>query len=143
MVSSSHEGLHRVFQKDPALLTRACQSLLHVPFPEPREFAVLNVDLTEIEPIERRVDTLLRVDTDEGNFLLVVEAQGRKDESKRSSWPYYLSYLHAKFGLQPVLIVVTQSRSTARWRHGTSGTGFRGGPRSSSGRWSSARRTCR
>ncbi|CAM5442737.1 hypothetical protein GCM10010220_39560 [Streptomyces parvulus] len=55
MVSSSHEALHWVFQKDPALLTRAFQNVLRVPFPEPRDFAVLNTDVTEIEPVERRV----------------------------------------------------------------------------------------
>lgn len=44
MVSSSHEALHRIFQKDPALLTRALQHVLRIPFPEPREFAAMNVD---------------------------------------------------------------------------------------------------
>ncbi|WP_055630389.1 hypothetical protein [Streptomyces hirsutus] len=115
MVSSSHEALHRVFQKDPALLTRALQRVLHVPFPEPRDFAVLNADLTEIEPVERRVDTLMRVETDEGAYLLVVEAQGKVDEDKRGSWAYYLSYLYAKYRCEPVLIVITQSGATARW----------------------------
>ncbi|MFE7727965.1 hypothetical protein ACFYO6_23350 [Streptomyces anthocyanicus] len=115
MVSSSHEALHWVFQKDPALLTRAFQSVLHVPFPEPRDFAVLNADLTEIEPVERRVDTLMRVETDEGPYLLVVEAQGKKDEKKRGSWPYYLSYLYEKYRCEPVLVVITQNSATARW----------------------------
>ncbi|GGN86068.1 hypothetical protein GCM10011579_077470 [Streptomyces albiflavescens] len=115
MVSSSHEALHRIFQKDPALLTRTLQRVLHIPFPEPREFAVLNADLTEIEPVERRVDTLMRVETDDGTYLLVVEAQGKKDEDKRGSWAYYLSYLYAKYRCEPVLIVLTQSSSTARW----------------------------
>ncbi|MFE7433172.1 hypothetical protein ACIPH4_08145 [Streptomyces tendae] len=115
MVSSSHEALHWVFQKDPALLTRAFQRVLHVPFPEPRDFAVLNADLTEIEPVERRVDTLMRVETDEGPYLLVVEAQGKKDEKKRGSWPYYLSYLYEKYRCEPVLVVITQNSATARW----------------------------
>ncbi|MFJ7772447.1 hypothetical protein ACIQ1J_29670 [Streptomyces sp. NPDC097107] len=115
MVSSSHEALHWDFQKDPALLTRAFQSVLRVPFPEPRDFAVLNADVTEIEPVERRVDTLMRVDTDEGTYLIVVEAQGKRDEGKRGSWPYYLSYLYAKYGWEPVLVVITQNSATARW----------------------------
>lgn len=115
MVSSSHEALHRIFQKDPALLTRALQRVLRVPFPEPREFAAMNVDLTETEPVERRVDTLLRAETDEGTYLLVVESQGKKDEAKRRSWPYYLSYLYAKYHCDPVLIVITQNSATARW----------------------------
>ncbi|MFD9861203.1 RpnC/YadD family protein [Streptomyces alboflavus] len=115
MVGSSHEAQHRIFQKDTALMLRNFQRLFHVPFPEARDIAILNADLTEIEPIERRVDTLLRVDTDDGSYLLVLEAQGKKDEAKRSSWPYYLSYLHAKYRCEPVLIVMTQSKSTADW----------------------------
>lgn len=70
MVGSSHEALHRIFQKDPAVLTKALQRVLHVPFPEPREIVAMNVDLTEIEPVERRVDTLMRAETDEGTYLL-------------------------------------------------------------------------
>jgi hypothetical protein len=115
MVSSLHEAMHRIFQKDPALLTRALQQVLGVAFPEPREFAGMNIDLTEIEPVERRVDTLLRAETDDGSYLLVVESQRKKDEAKRGSWPYYLSYLYEKYRCEPVLIVTTQCRSTARW----------------------------
>ncbi|MEV6495782.1 hypothetical protein AB0M20_45265, partial [Actinoplanes sp. NPDC051633] len=115
MVGSSHEALHRIFQKDPALLTRALQRVLHVPFPEPHDIAALNVDLTEIEPVERRVDTLLRAETDEGTYLLVVESQGKVDDRKRGSWPYYLSYLYEKYRCEPVLIVITQNSATARW----------------------------
>ena len=81
MVSSSHEAMHRIFQKDTALLVRSLQRLLHVPFPEPRDIMTLDVDLTEIEPVERRCDTLLRVDTDDGNYLFVIESQGKKDEA--------------------------------------------------------------
>jgi len=74
----------------------------------------MNFDLTEIEPVERRVDTLLRAETDEGPYLLVVESQRKKDEAKRGSWPYYLSYLYEKYRCEPVLIVTTQCSSTAR-----------------------------
>lgn len=115
MVSSTHEAMHRIFQKDPALLTRALQQVLGVAFPEPRDFAGMNIDLTEIEPVERRVDTLLRAETDEGPYLLVVEAQRQKDDRKRGSWPYYLTYLHEKYRCEPVLIVTTQCSATARW----------------------------
>lgn len=39
------------------------------------------------------MDTLLRAETGEGTYLLVVESQGKRDEDKRSSWAYYLTYL--------------------------------------------------
>lgn len=126
MVSSSHEAMHRIFQKDPALLTRALQRVLHVPFPEPREIVAMNVDLTEIEPVERRADTLLRAETDDGTYLLVVESQRKQDERKRGSWPYYLSYLYEKYRCEPVLIVVTQNSATAKWASRPIRLGFPG-----------------
>ncbi|MER6330256.1 hypothetical protein ABT298_13195 [Streptomyces sp. NPDC001034] len=125
MVGSSHEALHRIFQKDPTLLTQALQRVLHVPFPKPREIAALNVDLTEIEPVERRVDTLMRAETDEGTYLLVVESQGKVDDRKRGSWPYYLAYLYEKYRCEPVLIVITQSSTTAKWASRLIRFGFR------------------
>ncbi|MGX1270499.1 hypothetical protein RKD18_003693 [Streptomyces phaeoluteigriseus] len=126
MVGSSHEAMHRIFQKDPALLTRALQQVLRVPFPEPRDFAAMNIDLTEIEPVERQVDTLLRAETEEGAYLLVVESQGKRDERKRGSRPYHLSYLYEKYRCEPVLIVVTQNSATARWRPNRSTSGYGG-----------------
>ncbi|MFI0239732.1 hypothetical protein [Streptomyces sp. NPDC016845] len=115
MVSSPHETMHHFFRKETAMMVRNFQRLFHVPFPEARDIAVLNTDLTEVTPVERRVDTLMRVDTDEGNYLFAYESQGKRDESKRGSWAYYLAYLYAKYGIEPVLIVLTQSRATARW----------------------------
>ncbi|WP_200309216.1 hypothetical protein [Streptomyces adelaidensis] len=115
MVSSPHEALHQICQKDTEGMIRSFRRLFHVPFPEPRAISVVNTDLTEIAPVERRVDSLVRVDTDEGAFLLVLESQGEKDDRKRGSWPYYLAYLHEKYRCEPVLIVMTQSRATARW----------------------------
>lgn len=78
--------------------------------------SVLTTDLTEAQPLERRLDTLLRVETADGRpYLLAVESQGRKDPAKPSSWTYYLAHLHAKYGIDPVLLVVCQDESTARW----------------------------
>lgn len=64
--------------------------------------------------------------TDAGTYLLVVESQGRPDERKRGSWPYYLSYLYEKYRCEPVLIVTTQSRTTAKWASQPIELGFPG-----------------
>ncbi|WP_348650865.1 hypothetical protein AAGT00_20695 [Streptomyces cavourensis] len=49
----------------------------------------MDTDLTEIRPVERHVDTLLRIDLAGGDgLLLAIEARGRKDPDKRSSWVY-------------------------------------------------------
>ncbi|MFD9756239.1 MULTISPECIES: RpnC/YadD family protein [Streptomyces] len=115
MVNSSHEAMHRIFQEDPGIFTRTFRTL-GIPFPETVEVSVLTTDLTETQPLERRLDTLLRVETADGRpYLLAVESQGRKDPAKPSSWTYYLAHLHAKYGIDPVLLVVCQDESTARW----------------------------
>jgi hypothetical protein len=67
--------------------------------------------------VERRVDSLFRVHTEgeEGGFLLAVEAQGRPDADKPSSWTYYLAHLYAKYRLPPILLVVCRDKTTAAW----------------------------
>ncbi|MGR6972407.1 hypothetical protein ACU639_22950 [Streptomyces cynarae] len=115
MTSSAHEALHQIFREDPGLFTRALPKA-GIAFPEPTAIQLLDTDLTEIKPLERRVDTLLRIDTaDDGSYLLAVESQGRRDQDKLNSWTYYLAHLYAKYEVPPILLVVCQDKSTASW----------------------------
>ncbi len=89
---------------------------LGIPFPEPVAVSLMDTDLTEIRPLERHVDTLLRIDVASGDsLLLAIEAQGKKDPDKRSSWAYYLAHLYAKFRYPCVLLVVCRDKGTAEW----------------------------
>ncbi|MFG2111299.1 hypothetical protein ACGFRB_01425 [Streptomyces sp. NPDC048718] len=86
MVTSSHETAHRIFQDRPELLPPVFD-LLGVPLPTKAEIDVISPDTTEIRPLERRVDTVLRVKVPgKDGFLLAIEAQGRRDRAKASSW---------------------------------------------------------
>ncbi|MFJ2897676.1 hypothetical protein ACIO87_22655 [Streptomyces sp. NPDC087218] len=115
MVSSPHEAMHRIFQEYPGLFSRVSE-VLGVDIPPPTSAVALPTDLTEARPVERRVDTLLRIETErEGAFLLAIEAQGKKDPRKTTSWPYYVSYLHNRYGLPVLLLVVCQDPATAEW----------------------------
>ncbi|MEU9092501.1 hypothetical protein [Streptomyces sp. NPDC048428] len=116
MVSSPHEAMHRIFQEYPGLFSRVSE-ILGVNIPPPTSATALPTDLTENSPVERRVDTLLRIETEnDGPFLLAIEAQGKKDPRKTTSWPYYVSYLHNKYSALPVLLlVICQDLATARW----------------------------
>ncbi|MFE7114292.1 hypothetical protein ACFU99_02560 [Streptomyces sp. NPDC057654] len=118
MVSSSHEAMHRIFQEDPGIFSRTFRAL-GIPFGDPVAVSLLPTDLTETKPLERRVDTLLRFDTAEDDgFLLLVEAQGKRDSAKPASWAYYLAHLWSKYGTPPVLLVVCQDKTTAAWASG-------------------------
>ncbi|MDO3649376.1 hypothetical protein [Nocardia mangyaensis] len=117
MVSSHHEAMHRIFRHDPGTFARVFHAL-DLPFPDPLEVEHLSVDLTEIEPIERRADTVLRIVTAESSFLLVVEAQNKRDDTRPGAWAYYLAFLHAKYTIPVVLVVVCRNRTTANWAQG-------------------------
>jgi hypothetical protein len=115
MVSSPHEAMHRIFQHDPGLFSRVSR-FLGVDIPTPVKATALPTDLTEAGPVERRVDTLLRLETaEQGAFLLAVEAQGKKAPDKPASWAYCTAYLWTKYRLPAALLVVCQDHATARW----------------------------
>ncbi|MFJ6799122.1 hypothetical protein [Streptomyces sp. NPDC091268] len=125
MVTSPHEASHRIFQDRPELLAPVFR-ILGVPLPAKAAVEVLTADVTEIRPLERRVDSVLRIAPPDGvgGFLLAIEAQGRRDPDKAVSWAYYLSYLKAKYACPALLLVVCQDKATAGWASGP----FRLGP---------------
>ncbi|MFD9286952.1 hypothetical protein ACFWBV_01280 [Streptomyces sp. NPDC060030] len=115
MVSSPHEAMHRIFQEHPSLFSRLSE-VLGIDTGPCSSADVMPTDLTESQPLERRVDTLLRIETEDGSpFLLAVEAQGRKDPEKPATWAYYYAHLLNKYRMRTLLLVVCQNRSTAEW----------------------------
>ncbi|MEV6672051.1 hypothetical protein [Streptomyces sp. NPDC051162] len=124
MVTSRHEASHRIFQEQPGLLAPVFR-LLGVPLPAKAAVEVLTADVTEIRPLERRVDSVLRIEPvgdgrsgDRGGFLLAIEAQGRQDRAKPVSWAYYMSFLKAKYACPVLLLVVCHDKATADWAAG-------------------------
>ncbi|MFF1677507.1 hypothetical protein [Streptomyces sp. NPDC058256] len=118
MVTSAHEASHRIFQDRPEILAPVF-AVLGIPLPEKMTVDALISDVTEIRPLERRVDTVVRIAPSDGEaFVLAVEAQQRRDAAKESSWAYYVAYLQAKYELPVLLLVVCQDRATAKWATG-------------------------
>ncbi|GHA41221.1 hypothetical protein [Streptomyces purpurascens] len=118
MVTSTHETSHRIFQDHPEVLTPAFEAL-GLPPPAKATIEALTPDATEIKPLERRVDTVLKVEPSEGDgFLIAIEAQTARSRDKGSSWSYYVAYLRAKFDLPVLLVAVCRNRPTASWAAG-------------------------
>ncbi|MFD3941235.1 hypothetical protein [Streptomyces sp. NPDC058579] len=118
MVTSSHEASHRIFQDRPELLTPVFK-ILGVGLAPKASIEALTPDMTALQPLERQVDSLLRVTPSEGRaFLLAIELQGRRDPDKALSWTHYLAYLMAKYEMPALLLVVCPDRRTARWAAG-------------------------
>ncbi|GHJ35970.1 hypothetical protein [Streptomyces sp. TS71-3] len=128
MVSPPHEAMHRIFQHDPGLFSRVSR-LLGIAVPSPAKVTVMPTDLTETSPVERRVDTLLRLESAELDaFLPAIEAQGKQDPAKPASWAYYVSYVWTKYRLPTALLVVCQDHATARWAEQSVSSGPRALP---------------
>lgn len=118
MVTSTHETSHRIFQDHPEVLAPIFEAL-GMPPPAKADIELMTPDATELKPLERRVDTVLKVEPSDGEaFLLAIEAQTSPAADKGANWSYYLAYLRAKFGLPVLLVAVCRSRSTARWAAG-------------------------
>jgi hypothetical protein len=115
MVGSSHEAMHRIFHHDTELIGRTFRTL-ELDVPTPDTVSVMSGDVTEIRPLERRIDTLLRCETADGEtYLVLVEAQRSCDPDKPYSWMYYLAYLADKYRLPVLLLVVCQDRRVEAW----------------------------
>ncbi|MEU4034276.1 hypothetical protein [Streptomyces collinus] len=126
MVTSAHEGMHRIFQERPEILTPVFK-VLGIALPEKATVDAVITDVTETKPLARHIDTALRVAPSDGEeFLLAIEAQERRDPKKGSSWAYYVAYLRAKYGLPVLLLVVCRDRTTAKWAAGPFECGARG-----------------
>ncbi|MFI9175616.1 hypothetical protein [Streptomyces lincolnensis] len=126
MVTSAHEGMHRIFQERPEILAPVF-GVLGVPLPAKVTVDAVTTDVTEARPLERRVDTVLRIGPSDGeDFLLAIESQSGKVAGKEASWAYYVAFLQAKFGLPVLLLVVCQDRATAKWAAGPFDCGTRG-----------------
>jgi hypothetical protein len=113
-----HEALHQVFRESPNLFADTIQRVCQVDFPEIVEAEVIDTDLTEIRPIVRRPDTVIKAETSDGPQILIVEAQTKEEPSKIRSWAYYLSYLENKYKIPATLLITTPSAATARWARG-------------------------
>jgi hypothetical protein len=119
MVTAQHEALHRIFREDAELFARAMQRVFDVEVPVPDGVTILNADLTETQPLERRADSVILVqfmiENPNGRYILVVESQTDPDRKKKWSWPYYIAYLRDKYECPVVLLVVCSKAATAEW----------------------------
>ncbi|GAB3279292.1 hypothetical protein GCM10027589_05740 [Actinocorallia lasiicapitis] len=128
MPDAPHESLHHPFREDPTLATRALLEVCGVDL-RIEKVTELNVDMTELSPLERRIDTVLKLEpADRPPFVMGVESQTRPDERKRESWPQHITHLRAKYRTEVGLLVITQHRATAVWARAVITSGIPGLP---------------
>ncbi|RCG21872.1 hypothetical protein DQ384_35950 [Sphaerisporangium album] len=86
-----------------------------MPLPDPVKVDIMNVDLTDLEPVPRWVDTLVMLHFPDTQVIVAVESQTKKSEEKRRRWARYLAHLHDTHRCDVLLIVTSRNAATARW----------------------------
>ncbi|GAB2853494.1 hypothetical protein GCM10022221_61220 [Actinocorallia aurea] len=115
MVTPQHEALHRGFQEDTGLVARVLENVLHLALPTFDKIEVLNVDLTDLEPVSRWPDTLLRLESAAGPLVVIVESQTDTSTTKRRRWARYIAHLQDVYDCDVSLVVTCRKAATARW----------------------------
>jgi hypothetical protein len=107
--------MHGLFRDETSLFPRVL-SLVEIPFPKTTTVTHTSSDATETRAVlERHIDTVLEAETEDGPFLIAVEAQNQPDDKKLRNWAYYPAYLHERRACPVVVIVVCRDTKTAEW----------------------------
>ncbi|HEY3681568.1 MAG TPA: hypothetical protein VGL93_00930 [Streptosporangiaceae bacterium] len=114
MPSPQHEALHQIAREHPDAVEYALRQVHGIKIPRVRGAEIINVDCTTIEAVERRVDSAIRLDTDEGPLALLVESQLAHEPLKQSRWPFYAAYIHDQYDCPVLLVVLCRDARTAR-----------------------------
>ncbi|GAA1514795.1 hypothetical protein GCM10009677_55010 [Sphaerisporangium rubeum] len=86
-----------------------------MPLPDTVKVEIMNVDLTDLTPVPRWVDTLLKLHLPDRQVIAAIEAQTNRSEEKRRRWARYLAHLHDTHQCDVLLIVTCPTAATARW----------------------------
>jgi hypothetical protein len=118
MPSVPHDALVTLFRNRPTMAPELLRDVLHADVPPFDHVRIGEASLGEIVPTEYRADLVLLLEgasPGEVHAALVVEAQLRRDNDKRWSWPVYLTNLRARVRCPVVLLVVANDAAVATW----------------------------
>ncbi len=116
MPSLKHEALLMLLRSRPALAPELLSQAFGVELPHHDEVRIEPAELSKLEPAVYQADLVVALRKGGASVLaVVVEVQLRRDGQKRSSWPEYLTGLHARLGGPVYLLVVAPNASVARW----------------------------
>jgi hypothetical protein len=115
MLTNHHEVGHTLFDDDPSLISRALRHA-GLDFPELVQIEQLSTDLGTVEPVERRADRVLRIETTDGRqAMVVVEVQRKLDPDKPKARAYYGMTLVNRYALPVVIVVIATTARCERW----------------------------
>lgn len=116
MPSLLHEAILELFRNRPSLAAELLRDAFDVALPEHEAIELESPDLSEVTPAEYRADLALKLSS--GGVVrlgVIVEAQLRRDPTKRFTWAVYVAVLRSKLGCPVLLVVVAPDAGVAEW----------------------------
>jgi len=115
MPSQLHEVLVMFFRNRPELAPLLLEEALNVKLPPYTDLRVSSANLTDVKPAEYLADLVVLLMQDKPVLGIVVEVQLGQDGDKRYTWPAYVAGLRERLRCDCCVLVVSPSRSIARW----------------------------
>ncbi len=125
MPSFVHQAMVELFRFRETLAAEIVERLCGVTLPRFSRVSFREADLGEVVPTDRRADLVVVLENDKGEPVLaiIVEVQLRRDADKSYVWPLYQAALRARLRCPCAVLVVTPSRTVARWAERAVDTG--------------------
>ncbi len=116
MPSSLHEALVQMFRYRPVLAVELLDQVADMNMPAYQKVRLDSTDFTQATATEYRADVVVTLTAaDKPVLAIVVEAQLRRDDDKRSTWPVYLATLRSRMKCPAVLLVLCVDEGTVGW----------------------------
>jgi len=116
MLSSLHEALVQMFRYRPVLAVELLDLVADMDMPAYQKVRLDSPDFTQATPTEYRADVVVTLTAaDKPVLAIVVEAQLRRDNDKRWTWPVYLATLRSRMRCPAVLLVLCVDEATTGW----------------------------
>jgi hypothetical protein len=92
-LSVTHEAPLELVRQHPPLAVELLKAVTHLDLPDAADVRLGPASLNAVVPVEFRADAVVVVSDDAGRpaYVIVIEPQGRDDETKAYSWPAYLT----------------------------------------------------
>src|SRR5262249_7343232 len=109
MPSINHDGPIELIRQHPDLAIDLAQFVPGVPLPEKVSATLGSADASNVVPDEFRADIVVMLSdiaTGEPGRIVIIEPQGRDADTKRFSWPSYITNLRSAHKCPDTLLLV-------------------------------------
>jgi hypothetical protein len=107
-LSVTHEAPLELVRQYPPLAVELLKAVTHLDLPDAVDVRLGPTSLNSVVPVEFRADATVVVSDDAGQpaYVIVIEPQGRDDDTKAFAWPSYLANVRSTTKCKSAVLLV-------------------------------------